>query len=527
MPDIIYVYKCPEERKDFLKRFPGKAPPKRIGGKIMYEKWPRSNQKKLRVLRDYPHLPDQIGTNEYWWAYEAWKRLDPRISWGDIHMRQYGPSRKPSSQSNSRFVSRNRRDAFMISWEPQAPGLTVSNENRRVHDYEKAGTTTVVTKKTIQSSDKVTFRMTDEQKAANTTRGITPGLIRKEMPDTPENRIPWPEQSIRAGRRKAKKIRRRQGSQDVETSSSSGSSRRNSMGYDGSDDQVIYEEEIEHEETNDEDEYGDEQDQPFGHWENYADPQEEGSGQSPTVMTVDAGALPRHTIGGPSFRGLQTGLQSPPTGTVHVGDQTVPLPALHRTTPLGATASGKRPYGSDPSSRHSGTQIDPDDTMDAPPAQDSHLDLSTHPRFAPPLQNEHSWIQYPPPQDMPAAPNDPSHPFHIPERAPRTPSFVPTQGIPAPLNPRASSFVPSQTQPSGYCALPMPPAVARQQSATSGYLGGRNSTQYTASSPAVDQPFRRQDHISAFVRQTCPDNMTPARWKEFLDFCVTHGIPEQ
>ncbi|KAL8994086.1 MAG: hypothetical protein Q9169_005861 [Polycauliona sp. 2 TL-2023] len=38
---------------------------------------------------------------------------------------------------------------------------------------------------------------------------------------------------------------------------------------------------------------------------------------------------------------------------------------------------------------------------------------------------------------------------------------------------------------------------------------------------------RDQEHIPAHVRQTCPDNMTPARWLEFLDFCVAHGIPEE
>ncbi|KAL9033904.1 MAG: hypothetical protein Q9180_005700 [Flavoplaca navasiana] len=225
MPDILYMYKSPQEREQFWKSAP-KPAPKYDGNDIVYEKWPVPG-KKPRKLLDYPHLPNQIGTNEYWWVFEAWRRLDPRITWDDIFMRQYEPNRTSCSNTVQKLGSRNRRDAMMVSWTLQREGLKKSNERKRVHDYAslnageelsgksegvlakgKPATKTQAKKKTIKPSDMVTPLMTDAQKAANTTRGLTPGLVNKDLGEVPGNRVPWPDQSKLAGHHHVKKSRR-------------------------------------------------------------------------------------------------------------------------------------------------------------------------------------------------------------------------------------------------------------------------------------------------------------------------------
>lgn len=34
---------------------------------------------KPQPLLDFKHLPDRVGTREFWWVFEAWRRYDPRI----------------------------------------------------------------------------------------------------------------------------------------------------------------------------------------------------------------------------------------------------------------------------------------------------------------------------------------------------------------------------------------------------------------------------------------------------------------
>ncbi|KAL8853379.1 MAG: hypothetical protein Q9198_010979, partial [Flavoplaca austrocitrina] len=115
----------------------------------------------------------------------------------------------------------------MVSWTLQREGLKKSNERKRVHDYaslnagdkpsgnsegvvakDKPASKSQAKTKTIKPSDMVTPLMTDTQKAANTTRGLTPGLIDKELGEVPGNRVPWPEQSKLAGHHHVKKPRR-------------------------------------------------------------------------------------------------------------------------------------------------------------------------------------------------------------------------------------------------------------------------------------------------------------------------------
>lgn len=251
---ILYVYKSPEERDKYFKEAERRPVPKYIGNDIMYEKWPVEG-KDPRPLLDFPHLPDQVGTNEWWWVFEAWRRLDPRITlvfhypegpidtqltssnrWKDIHMRQYGPNRKAHWNTIQKLVSRNRSPAMMVTWPQQRDGLKSSNEKRRVHDYDsldpmeapqddpyeqpeaqskgkgktksqetsQAADPEAKKKRTIKNVDWVTPLMTDAQKLANTTRGLTPGLIDKDLGDIPGNRVPWPGQLKRAGKHRPK-----------------------------------------------------------------------------------------------------------------------------------------------------------------------------------------------------------------------------------------------------------------------------------------------------------------------------------
>ncbi|KAL8854092.1 MAG: hypothetical protein Q9221_001012 [Calogaya cf. arnoldii] len=95
MPNILYVYKSPQRREDFYDSCQPKAAKEKLDaqGRIMMEEWPEPG-KGPRPLLDYPHLPDRIGTNEWWWVLEAWRRYDPRIRWVDIQMRQCRRNRK-------------------------------------------------------------------------------------------------------------------------------------------------------------------------------------------------------------------------------------------------------------------------------------------------------------------------------------------------------------------------------------------------------------------------------------------------
>ncbi|KAI4220926.1 MAG: hypothetical protein L6R36_007263 [Xanthoria steineri] len=81
MPNILYVYMSPQRREDFYDSCrPKTAEEKRDAhGNTMYEQWPVPGSSPRKLL-NYPHLPDQIGTREWWFVLEAWRRYDPRIT---------------------------------------------------------------------------------------------------------------------------------------------------------------------------------------------------------------------------------------------------------------------------------------------------------------------------------------------------------------------------------------------------------------------------------------------------------------
>lgn len=104
----------------------------------------------------------QIGTRENWFIIEAWRRLDPRIRWQDIHMRMYNQERP--NEANLRSKRSRPRDGYhMISW--------FSDPNSGANTRVRNG-------------------LTAAQRAANTTRGATPGLIDPRNPAA--GRVPHP-----------------------------------------------------------------------------------------------------------------------------------------------------------------------------------------------------------------------------------------------------------------------------------------------------------------------------------------------
>ena len=82
---------------------------------------------------------------------EQWRRWDPRIRWSDIIMRMQSP--RPNENTLNMRAARTRQSFCMLAWHSRSKS---AGDNK--------------------ARDLVLARLTDEQKAANTTRGITPGL---------------------------------------------------------------------------------------------------------------------------------------------------------------------------------------------------------------------------------------------------------------------------------------------------------------------------------------------------------------
>ncbi|KAL8856652.1 MAG: hypothetical protein Q9178_006719 [Gyalolechia marmorata] len=206
MPDILYVYKPPRERDEFYTNCRSKkARPKYDAqGNIMLERWPAPGTKPQPLL-DYPHLPDRIGTKEWWWVLEAWRRYDPRIQWNDIYMRQYGPNRTRSHNTLQRLVSRNRPKAMMVTWPQQHKWLMDANAKKAVKKSavpspEDKTRDKPLDKSKTKSKVKNSLLMTEAEIEANSTRGHTPGLIDPRLGEVPGNRVPWPKKNPTAGK---------------------------------------------------------------------------------------------------------------------------------------------------------------------------------------------------------------------------------------------------------------------------------------------------------------------------------------
>ena len=112
----------------------------------------------------------QISTNEEWWWFHLWRRIDPRIQWKDITMRMEIDQRTGENDSkiHNRISNMSRRvwgkHYFMLSWFNKQPV-------NRAHIYHA-----------LQNVN-IPLHL-------NTTRGLTPGLVDPDQPEGP--RIPRP-----------------------------------------------------------------------------------------------------------------------------------------------------------------------------------------------------------------------------------------------------------------------------------------------------------------------------------------------
>ena len=115
------------------------------------------SRKSIKELYSETKIPPiQISTNEDWWLFVLWRRIDPRILWTDITMRMEMPQRtaKVDTKWNNRIVNIQRRiwskHYYMLPW-----------FNRNLVDITN-----------IHNA----LRERNIPLHLNTTRGLTPGL---------------------------------------------------------------------------------------------------------------------------------------------------------------------------------------------------------------------------------------------------------------------------------------------------------------------------------------------------------------
>ncbi|KAL8826796.1 MAG: hypothetical protein Q9191_003579 [Dirinaria sp. TL-2023a] len=154
LPDILYQLFPDQAWLDF-KANKGRARQKRDAqGRLMWEQWP-DDPANPRPLLDFPVLAniDQISTQEHPLLMEAWRRLDPRITWNDLIMRMQRHGRSNANNYNMHCFRTWRRLYNITTWFWRGD-LRQSPENVRVQNL-----------------------LTPLQRQNNTTRGTTPGLI--------------------------------------------------------------------------------------------------------------------------------------------------------------------------------------------------------------------------------------------------------------------------------------------------------------------------------------------------------------
>ncbi|KAL8689951.1 MAG: hypothetical protein Q9218_004498, partial [Villophora microphyllina] len=190
LPDVLYIIHPPKEWETYRKS--GLPQPKLDAqGRIIYEKWP-ADPEKPRPLLDFPHLPDQIGSQEHWWVFEAWRRLEPRARWRDFTMRIQGPEKPPANNIQMDLL-RGREEWGLVTW------FEIS-----LHKEEN------------KARDKALACLTKEQIRNNTSRGFTPGLINPALGEA-GGRIPTTPYTPRIRRCKPQ-VKARGGGNDQEES---------------------------------------------------------------------------------------------------------------------------------------------------------------------------------------------------------------------------------------------------------------------------------------------------------------------
>ncbi|MCJ1412795.1 hypothetical protein MMC19_006894 [Ptychographa xylographoides] len=160
--EIFYVL----EPTQAWKLFANSARPAKkrsANGGILYEREPEPG-KSRRALLDFKALPDRIGTNEKFF----WRRIDGRIRWVDITMRMDQINRPTANALNMSGVRVWRPALSLLAWHMRG---TVHGRDRH--------------------RNAIFAKLTTAQIAANTTRGLTPGLIDPAQGEA-GGRIPWP-----------------------------------------------------------------------------------------------------------------------------------------------------------------------------------------------------------------------------------------------------------------------------------------------------------------------------------------------
>ena len=87
-------------------------------------------------LRDFAVLPDRIGTLEHPPIIEAWRRLDPRITWKDIDMRMHNPDKTGHNTMNNQLTDLRER-ANMVSWHMAMPIQTQAKRTILINEMIK------------------------------------------------------------------------------------------------------------------------------------------------------------------------------------------------------------------------------------------------------------------------------------------------------------------------------------------------------------------------------------------------------
>ena len=448
---------------------------------------------------------------------------------------------------------------MMVSWTLQREGLMKSNERKRVHDYaslnagdkpsgnsegvlakDKPASKTQAKKKTIKPSDMVTPLMTDAQKAANTTRGLTPGLINKDLGEVPGNRVPWPEQSKLAGHHHVKKPGRAPrgkgiGSRDGQARQSQGPSSQQPRGVGDSAPSEVDEvsplfpvredfldlQALQDTVSDDGTELASEQfSESFGSEEASGEESHEHSDaqsgdQTDEDSQSEAEMPPKN---------LRLWVQPPPP-QAHPG-----ITASHRV--LASRGEPSWSYSIPPHAAKEPNYDNDGSNLGSFLSNVPALDLASQSHSTAPLTSAHGFNgtqrQASSHQKRLAFPSmvvDPTHPFYIPPHVTNAAS----DQIPCALNPQAAAFVPGQRQTMDYRTVSPAAGASYQQASSTNILGNGNGMQQaaaTAGPPTASSspiPPRITDH----VRLTCPDGLTPSRWADFLEFCVTHGIGRQ
>ncbi|KAL9633937.1 MAG: hypothetical protein Q9204_003197 [Flavoplaca sp. TL-2023a] len=452
---------------------------------------------------------------------------------------------------------------MMVSWTLQREGLKKSNEQKRVHDYaslnagdkpsgnsegvlgkDKPASKTQAKKKTIKPSDMVTPLMTNAQKAANTTRGLTPGLINKDLGEVPGNRVPWPDKSKLAGHHHVKKSRRAARSKGISSRHLNGQARQSQglstqQPLDVEDSATLDVNEVSplvrfHEDFLDlqalQDTVSDDGTELASEPSSESTELEEASGEESSEHS-DAPS------GDQIDDNSQSEVEMPPKNLRLWVQPAPPQAPRGITASHGAGASRGEPswsYSVPPRAEMEPNYDNDGSNLGSFSSDVPALGLATQSHSTVPLSSAHGFngtqLQTSSHQKRLAFPSmvvGPTHPFYIPQRGTNAAS----DQISCALNPQAAAFPPRQPQAMDYRTVSPAAGAPYQQASRTNTLGNGNDNQQAAAAaaaatagPSTASSGQIPPRITDHVRLTCPDHLTPSRWADFLEFCVNHGI---